>query len=42
MGRLLKDEFDRLNREVEQARLASETARLDLERHVSEHGCRNS
>jgi hypothetical protein len=38
-GGVSKQEHDRLYGYVEQARAASEQARLDLERHVAEHGC---
>ena len=38
-GTVSKQEYDRLYQYVEQARAASEQARLDLERHVAEHGC---
>lgn len=34
-----KQEYDRLYGYVEQGRTAAEQARLDLERHVAEHGC---
>lgn len=34
-----KQEYGRLYGYLEQARIASEQARLDLERHVAEHGC---
>jgi RNase P subunit RPR2 len=34
-----KDEYDRMRNYVEQTRLISEDARMDLERHVAEHGC---
>ncbi len=39
MATSLKEEYDRLQRFVDQARVESEGARLALERHVSEHGC---
>jgi hypothetical protein len=38
-GTISKQEYDRLYGYVEQARMASEQARLDLERHVAQHGC---
>jgi len=38
-GAVSKQEYGRLYGYVEQARAASEQARLDLERHVAEHGC---
>jgi hypothetical protein len=38
-GTVSKQEHDRLYGYVEQARMASEQARLDLERHIAEHGC---
>jgi hypothetical protein len=38
-GTVSKQEYDRLYGYVEQARMASEQARLALERHVAEHGC---
>jgi hypothetical protein len=34
-----KVEYDRMRNYVEQTRLISEDARMDLERHVAEHGC---
>jgi RNase P subunit RPR2 len=34
-----KDEYDRMRNYVEQTRMISENARIDLERHVAEHGC---
>lgn len=34
-----KEEYDRLQRRVDEARVESEGARLALERHISEHGC---
>ena len=34
-----KAEYDRMRNYVEQTRLISEDARMDLERHVAEHGC---
>jgi hypothetical protein len=42
MGTIPKHEFDLLNHDIDQTRLTSEMARLDLERHVSDHRCRNS
>ena len=38
-GTISKQEYDRIYGYVEQARAASEQARLDLERHIAEHGC---
>ena len=38
-GGIPKQEYDRLYGYVEQARINSEQARLDLERHIAEHGC---
>jgi hypothetical protein len=34
-----KDEYERMRNYVEQTRIISENARIDLERHVAEHGC---
>lgn len=34
-----KEEYYRLQRLVDKARVESEGARLALERHISEHGC---
>jgi hypothetical protein len=34
-----KAEYERLRTCMEETRLISEVARLDLERHVTEHGC---
>ena len=34
-----KHEYDTLERDVEDARLASEQARIAYERHVADHGC---
>jgi hypothetical protein len=42
MGTLPAEAYIRLDRHKERARLESETARLDLERHLAEHGCRNA
>ena len=39
MGVMTHDEYVRILRFSEQARIWSEQARLALERHVSEHGC---
>lgn len=39
IGTMSKDEYDRLRANVETARLASESARLAVERHCAEHGC---
>jgi hypothetical protein len=36
---VVKDEYDRMRNYVEQTRLKAEDARIDLERHVVEHGC---
>ena len=38
-GTISKQEYGRLYGYVEQARGTSEQARLDLERHIAEHGC---
>ena len=38
-GAISKQEYGRLYGYVEQARTASEEARLNLEQHVAEHGC---
>ncbi len=34
-----KDEYERMRAYVEQTRLIAEDARMDLERHIVEHGC---
>ena len=34
-----KEEYERMRSYVEQTRLIAENARMDLERHVAEHGC---
>jgi hypothetical protein len=34
-----RDEYERLERAVLEARLKSEQARLDYEQHVAAHGC---
>ncbi|MFT6670006.1 MAG: hypothetical protein ACJAVZ_001469, partial [Afipia broomeae] len=39
MATSLKEEYDRLQRLVDEARVESEGARLALESHISEHGC---
>jgi hypothetical protein len=39
MGKIGVDEYHRLHRMGEEARLAVETARVALELHVGEHGC---
>lgn len=39
MGVMSKEEYVRILRFSEQARIRSEQARLALERHVAEHGC---
>jgi hypothetical protein len=39
MGTSLKDEYDRLERASNEARVRSEQARLALEQHVAAHGC---
>lgn len=36
---VLRDEYQRLAGYVEQARLTSERARVELDRHTAEHGC---
>ena len=36
---VVKQDYDRFHGYVEQTRTASEQARLELERHVAEHGC---
>jgi len=38
-GTISQQEYGRLYGYVEQARAASEQARLDLEGHIAEHGC---
>lgn len=39
IGTSSRDEYDRLRRAVDDARLKSEEARLVLERHVADHAC---
>ena len=39
MGTSPKDEYDRLERASNEARVRSEQARLALEQHVAAHGC---
>jgi hypothetical protein len=39
IGKLGIDEYHRLHRIGEEARLSGETARVALELHVGEHGC---
>jgi cell division septal protein FtsQ len=39
IGTSSRDEYERLRRQVDEARVASEHGRLALERHVAEHGC---
>jgi hypothetical protein len=39
IGVLTKEEYQRVQRFSEESRLRSEKARLELERHTSEHGC---
>ncbi len=34
-----KEEYERLNRAANEARLESEQARLALEQHIAAHGC---
>ena len=34
-----KPAYDRMRAYVEQTRIAAENARIDLEKHVAEHGC---
>jgi hypothetical protein len=36
---LVQDEYKRMRNYVEQTRLLAEDARIDLDRHVAEHGC---
>ena len=36
-----RDEYPRMTEYVEQARLASEDARAELDRHITAHGCRS-
>jgi len=38
-GTVLRHEYERMAGYVEQARLQSEQARSELNRHVKEHGC---
>jgi hypothetical protein len=42
MGKLPAEAYIQLDRRKEWARLDSETARLDQERHVADHGCRDA
>jgi hypothetical protein len=39
MGTSAKEEYQRLDRAANEARVRSEQARLALEQHVSAHGC---
>jgi hypothetical protein len=39
MGTSLKDEYDRLERASDEARMRSELARLALEQHIAAHRC---
>jgi hypothetical protein len=39
MGTVPKNEYDRLVRLSETHRVRSEQARLDMERHIADHGC---
>jgi len=39
MGTSLKEEYARLDRAANDARLKSEEARLALEQHIAVHGC---
>ncbi len=39
MGRVLRAEYERVARGVEEARMAYESARLTLEQHQQSHGC---
>ena len=39
MGTSLKDEYDRLERASNEARVRSEQARLALEQHIAAHRC---
>jgi hypothetical protein len=36
---IARGEYERMRSYVEQTRLKAEDARVDLERHVAEHGC---
>jgi hypothetical protein len=38
-GSMLREEYERLRKFSEEARLKSEQARLELDRHTAEHGC---
>ena len=40
-GTVSQAEYQRMRGYVEQSRLFSEQARIDLERHIQEHGCRD-
>ena len=42
MGKVTAEELIRMDRHKERARFESETARLDLERHLTKHGCRET
>ena len=39
MGVMTKDQYDRIREFTELARVQSENARFELERHIKEHGC---
>ena len=39
IGTSTKTEYEPLRHSVDEARVASEHARLELERHIQEHGC---
>jgi hypothetical protein len=38
-GKISKPEYDRLLLNSDTARVAAETARLELDRHTGQHGC---
>ena len=38
-GTTLQGEYNRLKNAADQARIAAEQARLNLEKHIAEHGC---
>ena len=38
-GTTLEGEYKRLKNAADQARIATEQARLNLEKHIAEHGC---
>jgi len=39
MGTASKEEYERLQRATEEARVRSEQTRLGLEQHIAAHGC---